>query len=148
MGMQEKISEGTVIINENSVNKYMYLVIKGTVALYVNYKKPDEYLLGLCNKGKVFGEMGLLCHGESYYTAVAETDVTVALFSEFELEHFIKGYPTQALGMMRAVARMNQVLNVNLKMIMEENKQYEKMNREMYMKAVSGSIEEAMLHEG
>lgn len=120
MGMQETIAEDTVILREKVQNKYMYMVTQGTVALYMNYGTPEEYLLGLCNKGKAFGELGLLCHDESMYTAVAVTDVTLVRFSEFELDSFVKGYPEQALGIMRSIARINKILNLNLKMTLTE----------------------------
>lgn len=141
MAMQERYEEDSVIILEKGVNELMYMVISGTVALYVNYGKKDEYLLGLCNKGSVFGQMGLLCHAKSMYTAVAETNVEVATFSEFELDHFIKTYPDKALGIMRNTARLNQVLSVNLSMMIEEHKLDSKM-LDMYKDAMMDKIDD------
>lgn len=121
MGMQMSFPEDSIIIRENSNSQYMYIVVKGTIALYMNYKKKNEYLLGLCSKGKTFGELGVLCHEKSTYTAVATDDVAVVAFSENELENFVKKYPLEALGVMRNMARMNNILNLNLKMVMSEN---------------------------
>lgn len=123
--MQEKYKEDTVILREGEEGKYMFLVIEGNVALYINYQKENEYLLGMCNKGNVFGEMGILCHDLSMYTAVAVNDVKAVKIAEEELGSFIKKYPEQAIGIMRSTARMNKVLNVNLKMLMEESQQME-----------------------
>lgn len=121
MAMQKEYQEDTIIITEKGVSRQMYMVLSGSVALYVNYGKDGEYLLGLCNKGTVFGEMGVLCHAPSTYTAVAVTEVIVAVFSEFELGYFIKTYPEKAIGIMRSTARLNSVLSLNLKMMIEDS---------------------------
>lgn len=125
MAMQEKYKKDAIILMENGVNRQMYMVLSGTVALYMNYGKADEYLIGLCNKGTVFGEVGILCHRPSVYTAVAETDVCAATFSEYELGEFVREYPDQAIGIMRSAARINSVLSLNLKMMVEDSKQEE-----------------------
>lgn len=122
MGMQKTYAEDSLIIMENTINKYIFMVLEGSVALYMNYKKPDEYLLGLCNKGNAFGEVGVLCHEESIYTAVAATDTVVAVFSEAELGSFVRGHPDQVIGIMKMMARINRILNLNLRMVIEDNK--------------------------
>ncbi len=127
MGMKQEFSEDTVIINENAESRLMYMILEGTVALYSDYGKNTEYLIGLCGKGKVIGELGLLCHEASIYTAVAITDVTAMSFSEFELQSFMKNYPDQAIGIMRNIAHINKVLNRNLKMLMEDSSHMELM---------------------
>ena len=121
MAIQEKYEEATIILKEGSNREQMFMVISGTVGLYVNYGKPNEYLLGLCNKGTIFGEMCILCHTPSMYTAVAETDTVTANFSEHELDFFIKSYPDRAIGIMRSISRMNNILSVNLKMVLTES---------------------------
>jgi len=128
MGMQREYKEDAIIIMEKTINKHLYMVLDGTVALYINYKKPDEYFLGLCSKGNAFGEIGVLCHEESIYTAVAVTDVQLALFSENEIDSFVKGYPEQAIGVMRLMARINKLLDLNLRMVVEEQKYLSKQN--------------------
>lgn len=127
MGLQKIYREDDIILKEKELNKFMYTILSGSVALYINYQAGDEYLLGVCGRGKTFGEMGLLCHEPSMYTAVAVEDVKVAIFSEYEMDAFIKGYPNQAIGLMRNIARINKLLNANLRMAVEENMQSEKL---------------------
>lgn len=124
MGLQLDFNEDDVILTEKSPSRFMYLILEGSVALYTNYGTSDEYLYGLLSKGKTFGEIGLLNHEENVYTVVAISPVKVAVFSENELGNFIRGYPDHALGVMRSIAKMNQIFRVNLKMLMEENKDY------------------------
>ena len=122
MGMKHNYEEDEVILTEKSDNHLMYLILKGSVALYSNYGTSEEYLYGILSKGKTFGELGLLNHEPSVYTVVAISPVTAAVFSENELGAFIKGYPDYAMGVMRSIAKMNKVFRINLEMVMEENK--------------------------
>lgn len=141
MGMQMDYKEDDIILKEKAESRFMYLILQGEVALYSGYQTKEEYLFGLVGKGKTFGEIGLLNHENSIYTAVAVTNVKVAVFSEFELGSFIRNYPDQALGVMRSVARMNKVFKMNLKMVMEENKDYAKY-KEVYLEAMKSGPEE------
>ena len=120
MGRHVTLPEDSVIIKEGGIHTFMYMVIKGNVVLYMNYGKEDEYVLGAVSKGMTFGEIGLLMHEPSLYTAVSFSDVELARFSEFELGTFIKGYPEQALGIMRSIARINSMLNMNCQLLAEE----------------------------
>lgn len=122
MGLQLDFKEDDVILSEKSSSRFMYLILEGSVALYTNYGTSEEYLYGLLSKGKTFGEIGLLNHEESIYTVVAISPVKVAVFSENELGSFIRGYPDHALGVMRSIAKMNQIFRINLEMVLEENK--------------------------
>lgn len=140
MGLQLDYEEDDVILTEKSTSRVMYLILEGSVALYTDYGTSKEYLYGLLGKGKTFGEMGLLNHEESIYTVVAISPVKVAVFSENELGSFIRSYPDYALGVMRSIAKMNQIFRVNLKMVMEENKDYAKY-RKLYDDAIKQSTD-------
>lgn len=146
MGMQFEYTEDTVIIREKGSSKFMYLILDGSVALYTDYGTSDEYLYGVLGKGKTFGEIGLLTHGESIYTVVAISDVKVALFSENELGAFIRRYPDNALGVMRSMAKLNELFRINLRMVMEENKENVRYRElcESAIKQVTEDSEEVM----
>lgn len=126
MGLQLEYKEDDIILKEKASNHHMYLILEGSVALYSNYGTPDEYLYGILGKGRTFGEIGLLTHEDSIYSAVAVSNVKVATFSENELDHFIEKYPDYAIGVMRSIAKMNQIFRANLKMVTEEFKDYAK----------------------
>ncbi len=145
MGLQLDFKEDDIILKEKVLSPYMYLIIKGSVALYSGYGTSEEYLYGILSKGKTFGEIGLLTHEESIYSAVAISDVKVAVFSENELGTFIKAYPDNAIGIMRSIAKMNQLFRTNLKMLEEENLDHVRY-KELYDEAVkqlSGVDDEA-----
>lgn len=140
MGQQLDFKEDEIILREKSPSRFMYLILEGSVALYNNYGSSTEYLYGILSKGKTFGEIGLLNHEKSIYTVVAVSPVKVAVFSENELGSFIRGYPEHALGVMRSIAKMNQIFRANLEMAMEENKDYAKY-KELYEEAIKQSTE-------
>ena len=140
MGLQLDYKEDDVILTEKSINRFMYLILEGSVALYTNYGTSEEYLYGLLGKGKTFGEIGLLNHEESVYTVVAISTVKVAVFSENELGNFIRGYPDHALGVMRSIAKMNKIFRINLEMVMEENKDNSRY-RMLYENAIKQSTD-------
>lgn len=140
MGQQLDFKEDEIILKEKSPGRYMYLILEGSVALYSNYGTSSEYLYGILSKGKTFGEIGLLNHEKSIYTVVAISPVKVALFSENELGNFIRGYPDYALGVMRSIAKMNQLFRINLEMVIEENKDYTRY-RKLYEDVIKQSTE-------
>lgn len=140
MGQQLDFKEDEIILKEKSPGRYMYLILEGSVALYSNYGTSTEYLYGILSKGKTFGEIGLLNHEKSIYTVVAISPVKVALFSENELGNFIRGYPDYALGVMRSIAKMNQLFRINLEMVIEENKDYTRY-RKLYEDVIKQSTE-------
>ena len=140
MGQQLDFKEDEIILKEKSSGRHMYLILEGSVALYSNYGTSTEYLYGILSKGKTFGEIGLLNHEKSIYTVVAISPVKVALFSENELGSFIRGYPDYALGVMRSIAKMNQLFRINLEMVIEENKDYTRY-RKLYEDVIKQSTE-------
>jgi len=115
-----KFKENVVILNEDHVDKRMYIVQEGFVVLYVHYGTEEETVLGICGPNKLFGELGLLCGYPSPYTAVAYSDCKLAYFTQDLLKNFVKGYPEQALRVMYNIAVMNQLLSKNLNMLTSE----------------------------
>lgn len=141
MGMKLNFNEDDIILTEKSSSRFMYLILEGSVALYSGYGTEEEYLYGILGKGKTFGEIGLLTHEESIYTVVALSAVKVATFSENELGNFIREYPDYAIGVMRSIAKMNQIFRLNLELVMEENKDNARY-RVLYEDAIKQSTEE------
>lgn len=113
--------EDKIIVRENKVTPYMCYVMEGSVALYLNYKTKDELLLGICGKGKVFSEMGMLNASPSLYTAVAITDNTTILeITQENFVEFIKKRPESAIGIMKQMSKINTFLKQSVDMLMEE----------------------------
>lgn len=110
-----------IIMKEGDANNNrMYIVLEGEVVLYRNYGQSDEYLIGICGKGKTFGEMNLFKTGSTMFTAVAYTDAKVAWFEKYNLENFIIGYPSYAMQMIENLSKSFLLLEKNLEWAINE----------------------------
>lgn len=120
MAIQRTYKEDEIILTEGNFNKHIYMVIEGQAALYMNYGKSDEYLIGICGSNKIFGEVSALSETEATYTAVAFSDIKLAILSLDELESFLKSNPEQSLTIIRSLTRYNQILSLNCKQLLTE----------------------------
>ncbi|MBE5847456.1 MAG: cyclic nucleotide-binding domain-containing protein [Lachnospiraceae bacterium] len=112
--------EDTVILRETEQHPYMYKILAGSVALYINYGQKDEYLVGILGKSRVFGEIGLLCDKPNIYTAVANERTTLITIDERNLGDFIAGNHVETLNIMRNMANIIQALRANVSMLSME----------------------------
>ncbi len=112
--------EDSVILRETEQHPYMYKILSGSVALYINYGQKDEYLVGVLAKSRVFGEIGLLCDKPNIYTAVANERTTVMTIDERNLGDFIAGNHVETLNIMRNMANIIQALRANVSMLSME----------------------------
>lgn len=111
----EKYQADEIIMKPgNPQNNKMYVVTEGEVILYCNYRRPDEYLVGICGKGKTFGEVNLFNPDSSVLTAVAYTDCQVVWFEKYNLESFLNGYPAYAMHLIQKVSKSFLLLGKNL----------------------------------
>lgn len=113
--------ENAVIMHEGIMDPRMFIVTSGKVVLYTGYGTSEERVLCVLGENKLFGELGLFLEIGSPYTVVAFSDVKLASFTKNMLQSFIKGYPEHAIKVMYNVAKMNQMLGENLKMLYLEN---------------------------
>lgn len=116
----ETYSEDSVIVKEGTVSEKMYLVLEGSVTLYMNYGKQNEYVFGIAGKNRVFGEMGILAKEKSIYTAVAFSEVKVAWFDELSINVFFEHYPAYALNLMKNMCKSYSLMKKNLILSLEE----------------------------
>lgn len=117
----EEYNVDEVIMREGDpYDTRMYIVLEGEVVLYRNYGKSDEYLIGICGKGKTFGEMNLFKKGSTLLTAVAYTKVKVVWFEKYNLETFITGYPSYAMQMLENISKSYLLLEKNLEWAINE----------------------------
>ncbi len=112
--------EDTVLLRETERHPYMYKILAGSVALYINYGQKDEYLVGILSKGRIFGEIGLLCDKPNIYTAVANERITLMTIDERNLGDFIAGNHVETLNIMRNMANIIQALRANVSMLSME----------------------------
>jgi CRP-like cAMP-binding protein len=116
----QQFKEETVILREGELNKEMYKIISGKVAVYINYGKENECLVGILSEQKCFGELGLLCKTPSMYTLVAVYDVLIRRIPEEEFVEFLRNNFYNGINIMESLAKEVKILKCNLDMVMEE----------------------------
>lgn len=75
----EKVSGGTVLIEENSLGKALYLIKSGSVGVY---KGENRKFLAKLGKGDLFGEMSLIEDTLTSATVKAEEDAELVVLDK------------------------------------------------------------------
>lgn len=112
--------EDDIIVKQGDPDKSFYKIVSGKVALYMNYGKDDEYLMGIQTFPSCFGEMTILAEQPSLYTVVAVTEAKVLRVPEKKFENFIYNNPENAITIMKTMAKNISLLNMNIKLLTEE----------------------------
>ena len=121
-----RFQEDEVIVNQGEHSPYLYKVISGNVALYFNYGKPEEYLVGILSMPRCFGEMSMLAGLPSPYTIVAINEVVLLKVTEDSFDSFIRDNHQNAVMIMKTMARNVTLANMNMTMLMDELKEISK----------------------
>ena len=112
--------EDEIILKQGDPDKSLYKILSGQVAIYINYGKDDEYLVGIQSFPSCFGEMTILSDQPSFYTVVAFTEAKILCVPEENFEEFIQKNPANAISIMKTMAKNISLLNMNIKMLNEE----------------------------
>ena len=112
--------EDEIILKQGDPDKSLYKILSGQVAVYINYGKEDEYLVGIQSFPSCFGEMTILSEQPSFYTVVALTETKILCVPEENFEGFIQSNPANAISIMKTMAKNISLLNMNIKMLNEE----------------------------
>ncbi|MCR5421226.1 MAG: cyclic nucleotide-binding domain-containing protein [Lachnospiraceae bacterium] len=115
-----KYEEDSVILNEGEINPDMFKIIKGHVEIYAGYKTDKEILLGILSEQACFGELGLLLHKPSIYTAVAYSEVYIMRISDDELEDFIANNHKNIIDIMRNMANRMISMRTQIDMLLKD----------------------------
>lgn len=116
----QKFPEDSVILREGELRDEMYKIVSGKVAVYINYGKENEYLLGILGEQQCFGELGILCRQPSMYTVVAVYDVLAMRISLDEFSGFLKNNNKNAINIIRNLSWCMINLKGNLDLVLDE----------------------------
>lgn len=116
----DKIATDTILIKEGDNCPYLYKVINGSFAIYLNYKKDNEYLLGVVGKNKCFGELGFLTDEPSPYTYVANEESLVMGIDQNNFQAFITQNPKNVINIMSSMAKQIALLTHHIESLMGE----------------------------
>ena len=116
----QKFQEDSIILREGELRDEMYKIVSGKVAVYINYGKENEYLLGILGEQQCFGELGILCRQPSMYTVVAVYDVLAMRISLDEFSGFLKNNNKNAINIIRNLSWCMINLKGNLDLVLDE----------------------------
>ncbi len=121
-----KFKDDEIILYQGQKTQEMYKILMGKAALYLNYGKEDEYLIGVLSEQRCFGEVSVLCDQPSVYTVVSIGEVLLLRITEDYFEEFIKNNPNNVVGIMKNLANTLVTLSFNLNMLAKEMSTQEK----------------------
>lgn len=116
----QKFPEDSIILREGELRDEMYKIVSGKVAVYINYGKENEYLLGILGEQQCFGELGILCRQPSMYTVVVVYDVLAMRISLDEFSGFLKNNNKNAINIIRNLSWCMMNLKGNLDLVLDE----------------------------
>jgi CRP-like cAMP-binding protein len=91
---------GDTVFPEGSAGNFMYVVVEGTVDIYVGDK-----LIDISGPGDLIGEMALIDSQNRSATAVARTEARLARVDENEFLSMVVDTPFFALHVMRVLVQ-------------------------------------------
>jgi len=118
MAVAKTFSSGEVIIEEGATLPYsMYIILKGKVGIYKEYRSPLAALLNTLGAGDFFGETSLLLLQPRTATCVAmEANTTVFEVSQMNVYELIEKHPEILFTISKALCERVSELDNKLAM--------------------------------
>jgi CRP/FNR family transcriptional regulator, cyclic AMP receptor protein len=104
--------EGKVIMSAGAVGAFMYVVLKGRVAISV-----DKTVVEHVGPGAMFGELALVDRAARAATAIADTDCTLLAINRNEVLNLVKTKPAFGASLLKSIALRMQQLALQLAQI-------------------------------
>lgn len=106
------VPAGTVIFKKGDIERCMYDLTEGSVAIYADYGLPTEKKLTVLSAGKnrFLGEMGLIDAAPRSATAVAETDCRMLTIDVNNAKEYFYNSPETLLDVMRQLSDRTRAL--------------------------------------
>jgi len=94
-----KVASKKIIMREGDSGKFMYIVLSGRIAVFVN-----KAVVGHAGPGGMIGEIALVDGSGRAVSALAETDATLLPVSRDDFLNMVRSNPRFAVTMLRSVA--------------------------------------------
>ena len=97
----KKFKKGQVVFNEGTWEMTMFSITSGKIGIYANYGTGKEQLLTELEKGKFFGEMGLIEARPRSATAVALEDSELELIDSDNVSDYFRNDPEKIVDILK-----------------------------------------------
>ena len=105
MEEMKKFKKGEVIFREGEFQLWMYDLLYGKVALYVDYGTPEEVMVSTNEAPAFFGEVGLLESLPRFATAVALEESVCKIIKHEELSDYFAKNPAKVVSILESLSR-------------------------------------------
>ncbi len=100
----KKFRKGDVIFREGEFQMWMYDLLYGSVALYVDYGTPEEVMVGTNNAPTFFGEVGLLESMPRFATAVALEECVCRIIRHDDITGYFEKNPAKIVSILESLS--------------------------------------------
>lgn len=111
----EKHEAGEVIFKEGTLSNCFYIIKSGSIDVYKNHGKADQFKLATIPAGRVLGEISCLDDGPRSATAVAQTDVHLvrvpAETLKWQLKHCPRWFSAVVLDLVERLRSTDDLLS-------------------------------------
>ena len=101
---EERYEDGDVIITEGAPSDRFYLLVDGTVQIWKKFQQPEQELLTVYSKGKMFGELALIEDMPRSATVSAKGAVHLLAVPSEDFKRLIMQCQGFALMIMRSIS--------------------------------------------
>ena len=102
------------VITRGSKGDSLHIVLRGEVGIFMNYKKPDQKLIGKYGPGDFFGEEALFLEQNTPYSTIALTDVITVSVNKRNVADFMREEPGLALELTKALCERAAQIDAEL----------------------------------
>lgn len=95
---------GAIIFRAGEPAHMLFIVLEGVIKKTYSNARGDEQILGIFQKGEIFGQLFLGKYSHRIATAIAVTDVSLAALARTDLEQLAASIPRLSLNMIQNLA--------------------------------------------
>jgi CRP/FNR family cyclic AMP-dependent transcriptional regulator len=101
-----QMGEGKTVFVENMAGESLYLISKGTVAIFKMLAEGEEKTLAVLGVGEVFGELALFDSAPRAATARVAENATILSIKKNDFDKFCQDRPAVALKLLRNIVKI------------------------------------------
>lgn len=113
-GKYKDYRKGMIVFKEGAVDSSMYILHKGSVGMYINYRTREEEKVAEYEAVTFFGEMGIISDEPRGAAAIVESDNTrVETISVEDLDTIFRDNPEKISAILRHMSYRLRKLNID-----------------------------------
>ena len=113
-GKYKDYRKGMIVFKEGAVDSSMYILHKGSVGMYINYRTREEEKVAEYEAVTFFGEMGIISDEPRGAAAIVESDNTrVETISVEDLDSIFRDNPEKISAILRHMSYRLRKLNID-----------------------------------